>query len=232
MVAILHHLVARLRQLAFVPADWQPCHMQLIMTNSETNPDGESDFTDKTLVQRLEGGEEDAATALYVRYAKRLQRLAAYQTSDELSFQVSSEEIVQTVFRTFFRRASQGQYAVADGDDLWKLLLVIALNKIRKLSDFHHAQKRDMKRTNTFESKFFDTQVQPHGDQEVAHSVLKLTVNEILADLPESHQQIIQLRIEGHSLPEIADETGSAKRTAERVLQEFRRRLIELVEGD
>ena len=174
------------------------------MTNADAHPDGESDFTDKTLVQRLEFGEEDAATALYVRYAKRLQRLASYQTSDELSFQVGSDEIVQTVFRTFFRRASQGQYAVAEGDDLWKLLLVIALNKIRKLSDFHHAQKRDMRRTNTFESNFFDTQFRTNGDQNVAYSVLKLTVDEILADLPETHQEIIQQRIDGHSLPEIA----------------------------
>ncbi len=206
--------------------------MQLIMTNSKSSPDGEFEFTDKSLVRRLGGGEEDAATALYVRYAKRLQRLASYQTSDELAFQVSSDDIVQTVFRTFFRRASQGQYAVAEGDDLWKLLLVIALNKIRKLSDFHYAQKRDVRRTNSFEPKFFETQSQDPGDGDVAHSVLRLTVDEILTGLPASHQQIIRLRIEGNSLPEIAAKTGSAKRTAERVLQTFRRSLIELVESD
>jgi RNA polymerase sigma-70 factor (ECF subfamily) len=197
-----------------------------------TNSENESDFTDKTLVRRLKGGEEDAATALYVRYAKRLQRLASYQTSDELAFQVSSDEIVQTVFRTFFRRAAQGQYAVAEGDDLWKLLLVIALNKIRKLSEYHQAQKRDMKRTNTFESKFFETQLQHDGDQDVSHSVLKLTVDEMLAGLPATHQQIVHLRIEGNSLPEIALKAGSSKRTAERVLQAFRKQLLELVEVD
>ena len=206
--------------------------MQLLMTQPDWNPDGEQDFSDQTLVRRLKGGEEDAATALYVRYAKRLHRLAKYQTSDELSYRVNSDEIVQTVFRTFFRRASQGQYAVDDEDSLWKLLLVIALNKIRKLSDFHHAQKRDMRRTSTCEPGFFDSKSRQRSGDEVAHSVLKLTIDELLSDLPDSHKEIIQLRIDGNSLPEISYKSGRAKRTAERVLQEFRRRLMAIVEDD
>lgn len=203
--------------------------MQLIMTKSGAHPEGENEFTDNSLVKRLQSGEDDAATALYVRYANRLQRLAKYQTSDELSLRVSSDEIVQTVFRTFFRRASQGQYSVADGEELWKLLLVIALNKIRKLSEFHHAKKRDIRRTNSFDSNFFDTRIQNSDDQDTAHLVLKITVDELLSKLPESHQEVIRLRIEGNSIPEIAQKTERAKRTAERILQEFRQSLLGLV---
>ena len=34
-----------------------------------------------------------------------------------------------------------------DGDELWKLLLVIAIHKVREKAVYHHAAKRDMHRT-------------------------------------------------------------------------------------
>ena len=57
------------------------------------------------------------------------------------------EDIVQSVFGSFFRRLGQGFYDVPEGDELWKLLLVIALHKIRKKAAYHHAAKRDRHRT-------------------------------------------------------------------------------------
>ena len=151
-------------------------------------------------MRRFKGGRSDAAAALYVRYAKRLQHLANHQSSSELSYRVSSEEIVQSVFRTFFRRAGSGQYDVADGDDLWKLFLVIAFNKIRKASEFHHARKRDVHRTRSFDHDFLETESVSDGNQEVAHLVLKMTVDECLEDLPVGHADIVRMRIEGHTL--------------------------------
>ena len=60
---------------------------------------------------------------------------------------VDAEEIVQSVFRTFFRRAAHGHYSVPDGEEMWKLLLVIALNKVRAAGAYHRAAKRDMRQT-------------------------------------------------------------------------------------
>ncbi len=188
------------------------------------------EFTDQTLMRRIKTGQMDAATSLYLRYAKRLQKLAGYQTSKQLAAQVSSEEIVQSVFRTFFRRAANGQYMVAESDDLWKLFLVITLNKIRKASEYHHAQKRDISKTTSLPEEFFDSQSGSDGSPEVACSILKMTIEEILGGLPEKHQEIIRLRIDGLSLPEIAEKTGRAMRTAERVLKSFRTTLLEMIE--
>ena len=97
----------------------------------EVVPNSNLTATDKTLLRRLKSGEQDAATALYLKYAERLQKLAAKQTNPKMKFRVEPEEIVQSVFRTFFRRSTAGQYDVATGEDLWKLLLIIALKKIR-----------------------------------------------------------------------------------------------------
>ena len=197
---------------------------------TEHEPSIGSELTDQTLMRRFRSGEEDAASALYLRYAKRLQQLASRQTSTDLSFRVTSDEIVQSVFRTFFRRVSNGQYDAADGDDLWRLFLVIALNKIRSAADFHKAQKRDMRKTKSADPELFDTFANSATDDDVACTVLKLTVEELLGELPVGHAEMIRLRIAGHTLPEIAEKTGRAQRTAERVLQGFRDVLLKIIE--
>ncbi len=102
--------------------------MRLVMPESKDQDSLEPELTDKTLMRRFRSGEQDAASALYLRYAKRLQQLASRQTSTDLSIRVSSDEIVQSVFRTFFRRVSKGQYDAAAGEDLWRLFLVSIQN--------------------------------------------------------------------------------------------------------
>lgn len=194
------------------------------------DPLSEHEATDRTLMRRFRGGEQDAASELYLRYAKRLRRLATRQTSSDLSMRVSSDEIVQSVFRTFFRRVSKGQYDAAGGEDLWRLLLVIALNKIRSAADFHRAQKRDVRRTRSGDALGFTHCTDSSSDDEVAFTVLKMTVDEVLGQLPEGHAEIVRLRIEGRTLPEISEQTGRAQRTTERVLQEFRKSLLKSIE--
>jgi RNA polymerase sigma-70 factor (ECF subfamily) len=156
--------------------------------------------------------------------------LAARQTSTELSFRVTSDEIVQSVFRTFFRRVSSGQYSAAEGDDLWRLFLVIALNKIRSVAEYHRAQKRDIRKTKSTDSGVLERYVNSKNDDESAFAILKMTIDELLGELPEGHAEIIRLRIEGHSVAEIAEMTGRAQRTTERVLQRFRENLMQIVE--
>ncbi len=192
--------------------------------------DDSHDPTDQTLLRRFKCGEADAATELYIRYANRLEQLASKQTSPDLAFRVSSDEIVQSVFRTFFRRASIGQYDVAQGEDLWKLLLIISLNKIRSQSEFHRAQKRDVGKTITLKNEFFQNQSSAKDGNETAYVILKMTVDELLDDLPAGHADIVRLRIENQTLPAIAKKIGRSHRTVERVLQKFRDKLLEIVE--
>src|SRR5689334_11735551 len=109
-------------------------------------------ISDRSLLRRLQRGQSDASTELYLRYAQRLHALAVAQSSPELARRVDPEDIVQSVFRTFFRRANLGHYTVPDGEEIWKLLLVIALNKVRATGAFHRAAKRDVRRTTGGES--------------------------------------------------------------------------------
>ena len=188
-------------------------------------------LSDRSLLRRVQRGQADASTALYLRYAARLHALATSQTSDALARKVDPEEIVQSVFRTFFRRAAQGHYVVPDGEEIWKLLLVMALNKVRAAGAFHRAAKRDMRLTSGGQS--FERALESESTpDDSALTVLRMVVADLLEGLPEPHRRMIELRIEGHEVVEIAQEIQRSKRSVERVLQEFRNRLNALIHED
>ena len=176
-------------------------------------------------------GDGDAATELYLRYADRLKMLARAKASSQLQREVDAEDMIQSVFRTFFRRAADGQYDIPEGDELWRLLLVIGLNKIRSLATYHRAEKRDIQKTVIGEGA--EAALHDHSDSdESALSVLKLTIDEMLSLMPAEYREIVDFRIAGYGVAEIAQRSGRAKRSVERILQEFRQKLDALIHGD
>jgi RNA polymerase sigma-70 factor (ECF subfamily) len=185
--------------------------------------------SDSSLVRRFRSGEDDAATKLYKRYAERLHRLAQRNTALDLTPRFDAEDVVQSVFRTFFRRVRTGLYDLPAGDELWRLLLVISLNKIRTLAVYHRAQKRSVSTTTAPGTELL-AQLQDQNAEDLALTSLKMVIDEVLHDLPEVQQRIITRRIEGSQVEEIAAETGRSKRTVERVLQDFRTRLRGIID--
>jgi RNA polymerase sigma-70 factor, ECF subfamily len=180
--------------------------------------------TDASLLRRFRTGEQGAATELYQRYADRLLRLAKAQTSPDVAVRADAEDIVQSVFRTFFRRAALGKYELPDSDELWKLFLVIGLNKVRTVAGHHKAAKRDVRQT-TGGFELGRTSTLQDGADENGLQILQLTIDELLTPLPIGHRQIVEMRIAGNDIADIAKQVGRAKRSVERILQEFRSRL-------
>jgi RNA polymerase sigma-70 factor (ECF subfamily) len=187
-------------------------------------------LSDHSLLRRFRRGSQDAATQLYLRYAQRLRCLVRARCSPQLARRVEPDDIVQSIFRRFFRRVSRGDYDVPPGEELWGLFLVIALNKLRAEEAFHRADKRDVRLAITVGSPQELLETQAAGD-DGAYAVLQLTIDDVLADLPQQSRLMVELRIQGHDVAEIARHTGRSKRTIERSLQEFRTRLRHLLEG-
>ena len=188
----------------------------------------QSDFS---LVRQLQSGTGDAASELYLRYAKRLRGLAKKQTSADLAKRIEPDDIVQSVFRTFFRRVHTSDYTVPEGKELWGLLLVIALNKVRQAAVFHRAARRDVRKTGSTEDvSNLGFLVSGEGDDEQALAVLQMVIAELVQKLPPAKQEMIRLRIDGHEVDEIATQTQRSKRTVERTLQEFREQLAKALE--
>jgi RNA polymerase sigma-70 factor (ECF subfamily) len=184
--------------------------------------------SDASLLSVFRQGNQDAATQLYLRYAKRLRALIREQCSNELSRRLEEDDIVQSVFRTFFTGAKQGLYKVPGGQDLWKLLLVISLNKIRAKGAYHSAAKRDARRTSSLDAVGVGSE--PSDQDGGEQAFFYLVIREALEHLPAEYREIVQLRIEGYEVDEIATKSSRAKRTVERILQEARRRLGALLQ--
>jgi RNA polymerase sigma-70 factor (ECF subfamily) len=179
--------------------------------------------SDRELLERFRRGEQFAATLLYLRYAPRLLALAQSRCSPGLAHRLDSEDIVQSVFSRFFRRARSGDYKVPAGAELWKLLLVIALNKIRAAEAHHRAGKRDVGATATANGLEESLAAPAADDGNGAY--LSLVVSDALERLPDRLREIIELRLQGYEVREIAEMTERPLRSVERLLQEARAEL-------
>jgi RNA polymerase sigma-70 factor (ECF subfamily) len=189
---------------------------------SDSEPGGATAAaSDGSLLRRYRAGSQGAATELYLRYAPRLAALARGQLGADLAARLDADDIVQSVFGSFFRRAAGGYYEAPEGEELWRLFLVIALNKIRRQGAFHRAACRDVRRTQGAE--------QSSEEEEEACAFLDLSVREALEHLPEAQRLAVELRVAGHTVEEIAVSTARSRRTVERLLGEARERLVGLL---
>jgi RNA polymerase sigma-70 factor, ECF subfamily len=189
------------------------------------------DPSDRSLLVELRNGDELAAAQLYQRYAQRLRALAEKKTGKDLANRFDSEDVIQSVFRSFFERARNGLYDVPTGGDLWPLLLVIALQKVRAYGTHHRAGRRDVRREQGSEDHETVCVASQRIRFEEPQSLLKLIAEETLELLPEFHRQVARWRLEGYDHQEIAKKTGRSKRTIERIFQECRGILQQLLSG-
>src|SRR5947209_20215094 len=93
----------------------------------------------KVLVSRWRKGEQDAAKQLFDRYASRLVALARRQISQRLASRVDPEDVVQSVFRSFFARVKEGKFRIAEQVDMGKLVVRLTFHKPLRKVEYHGA---------------------------------------------------------------------------------------------
>jgi len=188
-------------------------------------------LTDTWLMRRIRVGDQTAAAELYRRYACQVRSLARTRSSSDLARLVDEEDITQSVFADFFFGARQGQYQVPAGTDIWRILLVIALNKIRAKGRFHHAARRDTRKT--VGDKTIDDRVHvERAADRMARAYIQIAFEETIELLPPVHKQIVLLRMEGFEVAEISTKVECSKRSVERALHEFREIMEEVLRKD
>jgi RNA polymerase sigma-70 factor, ECF subfamily len=178
--------------------------------------------TDRSLLRRVEHGDSDAATQFYHRHAGGLLDIAKQRIANFLQSQVDPEDIVQSVFKSFFKRASNGEYYAPEGADLFNLLTVIAMRKINAKADYLQSQRRDVRKQCQIDDMDI---IQASSQDNLALVELCSTIDELLSEVSEVQQEIIRRRLEGYSVEDISEQCGRSRRTVERELQAFRDRL-------
>ena len=97
----------------------------------------ESSF--RAMMDDLLAGNEDVAAQIVQEQTAALVAVARRQIGAKLGRRVDPEDIVQSVYRSFFGRVQRGEYELGNGTDLWKLLVTMVLNKVRRQAKFHRA---------------------------------------------------------------------------------------------
>jgi RNA polymerase sigma-70 factor (ECF subfamily) len=99
------------------------------------------------LVARLRRGDADAAAEVVRRYESEIRRAIRLRLTDtRLRRVLDSMDICQSVMANFFVRAAAGQFDLERPDQLLRLLVVMARNKLRDQVSHLHAARRDQRR--------------------------------------------------------------------------------------
>ena len=105
---------------------------------------GETTFDD--LMARLNDGDDEAAAEIFNRFVRRLIFLARSRLNAQVRQKEDPEDVVQSVFRSFFTRQVEGQFEIGNWESLWAMLAVITLRKCGNRIEYFQAAKRNVQR--------------------------------------------------------------------------------------
>lgn len=177
-------------------------------------------------VSDLRQGEDEAVRAFCQRYGAALERLAQRNLASGVRVREGADDVVQSVYRTFFRRAADGQFVLGDSQDLWRLLCAITLNKVREKARFHGRQRRGWDREVALDDGAPTlTAPDPAADEIVAFVEL---FEAVLDSLDEEERRMVDLKLQDRSNAEIAAALQCSERTVRRILARMKHRFATL----
>ena len=156
-------------------------------------------------IRRLRAGDEQAAIELVERYERVIRCEARLRLTDpRLGRLLDSVDISQSVLASFFVRASAGEYDLSRPEDLMRLLVRMARNKVASQARRQRARAADQQRV---EGENLEATVAAPTDmvQLVAGRDL---LEEVRRRLSAEERQIADLRGQGRSWQEVAAELG------------------------
>jgi RNA polymerase sigma-70 factor (ECF subfamily) len=181
------------------------------------------------LMARWRNGDQEAAEVLFRRYVERLLALARSRMTSWLARRVDAEDVVQSAYRTFFVGVLAGRYTARRNGDLWRLLASITIHKVRHQVERHTAGKRAVGRERPFESERglvgFQGRMLAREPTPEQAAALADTLEEVFRDVELLERRMVELRLQGSGLDEIAADVRRSERTVRRVLELVKGRL-------
>jgi DNA-directed RNA polymerase specialized sigma24 family protein len=171
----------------------------------------EHSFAD--FIRRIRAGDPQAAVQLVRQFEPVIRLEVRRRLSDPALYrQFDSMDICQSVMLSFFMRARAGQYELDQPQQLLKLLVAMAHNKLAVQARKLRTQGRDSRREVAGDGpELKATAPGPH--RVVAGQDL---LREVRRHLTAEEQRLTELRGEGHTWPEIAATLGGTPQARRR----------------
>ncbi len=175
--------------------------------------DQDSDFP--LLVRRIRAGDDTAAELLVRRYEPLIRREVRLRIEDDrLNRAFDSVDVSQSVLASFFVRAAIGAYDLETPEQLIRLLVAMARNKLASRVRQERRLRRDVRRVVMVSSHALSQVVDPRPSASEVVSRRDL-LERVRNSLTDDERRVAELRSAGLSWDELAQQlggTGQARR--------------------
>ncbi|MCA9036262.1 MAG: sigma-70 family RNA polymerase sigma factor [Planctomycetaceae bacterium] len=196
------------------------------MTSSSQEP-SERDFSSLPgldgLIAQVQGGDEEAAKRLLDEFGPHIMRVVRRRLNPRLRERYDSQDFTQAVWASFFGDLpSAGKFTKAN--ELIQFLCRVASNKVidagrrakvRREQHIGDQDNGDVQRDNRLQL------AEPTPSQ---HVMAQEKWDNLLQDEPAADRQLLQMRRQGLTQPEIAERLGISERQVRRVLSRLSRK--------
>jgi RNA polymerase sigma factor (sigma-70 family) len=158
-------------------------------------------------VRRIRAGDDAAALELVRQFEPLIRREVRMRIGDDrLNRAFDSVDVSQSVFASFFNGATGGEYELHRPEQLARLLVTMARNRL--VSRARHEQRlvRDCRRLTTETSTLEQIATRQPSPSQIASQKEQLDL--LKASFSDEEQQIFELRSAGLSWDEIASRLG------------------------
>jgi RNA polymerase sigma-70 factor (ECF subfamily) len=177
------------------------------------------------LLAQWQAGDQQAAAKLWRRYATQLLGLTRKWLSAEMARHLDPEDVVQSVYRSFFAVARSEAFVLRHSGDLWRLLVTITRHKLHDEFRRQGRLKRRPGAGTVTGLGGFEAELMAHQPTPVEAAALADELKVALAGLDAEQRRMVELRLLGYKLEEIARASGHHERTVRRVLRRVREHL-------
>lgn len=193
----------------------------------------DSTIGDATLVamfRSCSGAEirQEAAAKFADRYMEKLVSLIQRNLAGRFQARFDADDVAQSVMNSWFEGVRKRSIHPTSSSDIWPLISVMALNKVRNRIRFHEAAIRDVRRTEGGD-EIFNGIPEPTPDEAVAFEDLLNTVSNAL---DEQSREVLRMILEGHSVTEIAEQLQVSTKTISRRKMAIREQILKHLPED
>lgn len=179
-----------------------------------------------SLLRLLESGDQPAADAMVSAVYPQLCQTIRRRIAPRFRAKFDEEDILQSVFRSFFIRNRNNEFNLLGWESLWSILFLMASRKVGRRVQHFSTQKRDCRRELSANDVCL-TDVDGHSSFVAEYSeALQL----VFKNLVGRDRQVLDMHLSFRTVPEISHQLGIAERTVHRVLSNIRSKLHDLLD--
>ncbi len=184
----------------------------------------EGDLSVTRWVSELSSGDASAADLLWKFLSKRLLSVARSEVKRTPNGSYDEDDVAQSAFNALCSALRDGQYSeLADRDELWRLMAVIAVNKARSKAAREKSIRRGGKLNRVDKSSeclySLEDREFPVEDELIVREECERLLELLQRD---EVKQVAVLKIGGYNDSEIAEQVGCSRRSVQRRLSLIR----------